>query len=234
MVFLGRPGTGRATVAELAGAVCGQRGLLSSGHLVRAERDDLIGVLPGQSAALVETSVRAALGGVLLLEEAHTVLTGPPGDPSSKEAARELVRLMEEHRHDLMVVAAGSARELPGLLAAHPGLDALFTRRLHFADLTEDELTAVFTERAHEAGFRLAPGTADAVRDRLRPSNRPRTPHNAHLATALFERAARAQAARIAGLDLDDQDLLRSLVPEDVPVSLADRDGARSGTGLYL
>lgn len=234
MVFLGSPGTGRATVAELAGAVCGRRGLLSSGHLVRVSRDDLVGAATGPGAALVENRVRTALGGVLFLEEAHTVLGRSSADAAADETVRELVRLVQEHRSDLLLVVSGPEKEISGLLEANPALDALLTRRLRFADLTEDELTAVFTEHAHESGFRLAPGTAEAVRERLRPRNRPRTLHNAHLAVALFERTARAQAARIAELDLDDQEVLRSLTPDDVPVDLPDRDGARSGPGLYL
>ncbi|WP_312893857.1 AAA family ATPase [Nocardiopsis composta] len=235
MVFLGGPGTGRGTVAELVGAVCGRRGLLSSGHLVRAGRDDLVGAFPGQSAALVETSVRAAAGGVLLVEDAHAVFVRPGADAAADEAVQALVRQVAAHRHDLLVIAAGPAEELPGLLAARPELDALFTRRLHFPDLSEEELAEVFAERAHEAGFRLAPGTAEAVRGVLRSRRRSAALRNARLAGALFERAARAQAARIAaGPGADDTDLLRELTPADVPADLPDPDAARHGFGLYL
>ncbi|MFW5415228.1 AAA family ATPase [Nocardiopsis sp. CNT-189] len=235
MVFLGGPGTGRGTVAELAGAVCGRRGLLSSGHLVRAGRDDLVGAFPGQSAALVETAVRAAAGGVLLVEEAHRVFARPGTDTAADEAVQALVRQVGAHRHDLLVIAAGPVEELPGLLAARPELDALFTRRLHFPDLSEDELAEVFAERAHEAGFRLSPGTAEAVRGVLRTRRRSAALRNARLAGALFERAARAQAARIAaGPGADDTDLLRELTPADVPSDLPDPDAARHGFGLYL
>ncbi|MBB6119209.1 AAA family ATPase [Nocardiopsis algeriensis] len=234
MVLLGSPGTGRATFAELAGQVCGRRGVLSSGHVVTVGRKDLVGLLPGQSAELVDAAVRSAAGGVLFLAEAHAVLVRPGADPSVDEAVRELVRLVELHRHDLLVVLSGAPEDLPALLEARPELDALFTRRLRFADLSEEDLAQVFAERAREAGFRAAPETVAAVRALLLDRPRPESPANARLAEMLFERAARAQAVRVAELDLDDEEVLRTLAPADVPVSLPDGGGARVGTGLYL
>ncbi|MFJ9552581.1 AAA family ATPase [Nocardiopsis sp. NPDC101807] len=233
MALLGPAGTGRSTFAELAGAVCGRRGLLSSGHVVRVGREELLGAMPGQSAQLTASAVRSALGGVLFVAEAHTVLARPGADASVDEAVRELVHLTGVHRHDLMVVVSGSAEGLPGLLEARPELDALLTRRLRFADLSEEDLAAVFSGLAQEAGFRLAPGTAEAVRGLLL-RGRPESPANARLAEDLLERTARAQAARVAELDLGDGDVLRTLAPEDVPVGLPGHGTAWTGPGLYL
>lgn len=222
--------------------MCARRGALSSGHLIRVRPEKLVGLV-GASAESdgtpVANTVRSALGGVLFLEEAHTLL-GRSASPMVGAAVRELARTVGQHRHDLLLVVSGDAEELPRLLSGHPELDALLTRRVCFPDLDPDELTAVFTERAHEAGLRLAPGTADAVRGCLRPGgpdgpgSPAAGPRGARVAADLFERTARAQAARIADLDLDDQDVLRTLTPEDVPVATSSREEERSGTGLYL
>ncbi|WP_017539801.1 AAA family ATPase [Nocardiopsis halophila] len=237
MVFLGAPGTGRTTVAELAGAVCARRGLLSSGHVAPVDREGLVGTLPGQSTALVQSAVRAAAGGVLLIEDAHTVLPRPSSGAAAEEAAEALVRLVREHRSDLLVIASGDPAELPALLDARPGLGALFTRRLRFPDLAVEELVAVFTDRAHLAGFRVAAGAAAAARDllaRARAAERgTAAPANARLAQAVFELTARNQASRIAGGDLGDAGVLRELTAEDVPAQPPDRAAERR-TGMYL
>ncbi|MDA2813407.1 AAA family ATPase [Nocardiopsis sp. RSe5-2] len=236
MVFLGHPGTGRTTVAELAGAVCARRGLLSSGHVAQVDREGLVGTLPGQSTALVESAVRAAAGGVLLIEDAHTVLPRPSSGAAAEEAAEALVRLVREYRSDLLVVASGDPEELPALLDARPGLGALFTRRLPFPDLAVEELVAVFTDRAHRSGFRVEAEAAAAARSLLardRAAGGTAGPANARLAQAVFEVTARNQAARIADEDLADPDVLRALTARDVPTVLPDRAAARR-TGMYL
>lgn len=236
MVFLGASGTGRSTVASLAGAVCARRGALSSGHLIRVRPEELVNTAVESGGTPVANTVRSALGGVLFLEEAHTLLARS-ASPVVEETVRELTRVVARHRHDLLLVVSGDGEELSRLLPDHPELDALITRRVRFPDLDPDELTAVFTERAHDAGLRLAPGTADVVRARLRPGgpgSPAAGPRGARLAADLFERTARAQAARIADLDLDDQDVLRTLTPEDVPVTTSGREQERSGAGLYL
>ncbi|NYI94004.1 SpoVK/Ycf46/Vps4 family AAA+-type ATPase [Streptomonospora nanhaiensis] len=233
LAFTGNPGTAKTTVATILGAVYGRRGLLSSGHLVRADRRTLAAPAYDREAEPVADAVRAALGGVLLVADAHELGANRPGQVPAAETVETLARLMAENRQDLVVVLTGPQAELGSFLDSHPALAAQIAKRLHFADYTDDELFAIVAERAREAGFRLGAGAAEAVRACL--ARTPRRPDfaNGRLAEAVFARTAANQAARIADRDRLDADVLRELTAADVPAT-ADDAPAEQRPGLYL
>ncbi|NEA28632.1 AAA family ATPase, partial [Actinomadura bangladeshensis] len=237
MVFMGNPGTAKTTIARLIAAVFARLGLLSSGHLVEVTRADLVAEFVGQTAPRVRAAVERALGGVLFVDEAYA-LSSAGGDRRDfgHEAIAELLRLMEEHRGDLVVIVAGYDAEMERFLDANPGLKSRFPKRLRFPDYTDDELVTIFEYMAAEAGFALAPGVLDVLRDRVAAHPRGASFGNARLVRNLLEASISRQAQRItAGHDegrevgAAEVGLLR---PEDVPDAPAREDDR--AYGLYI
>jgi SpoVK/Ycf46/Vps4 family AAA+-type ATPase len=227
MVFMGNPGTAKTTVARLLAAVYAQLGLLSSGHLVEVGRGDLVGEYIGQTAPKVEAAVQRALGGVLFIDEAYSLTDSDSPRDFGAEAVAALVKLMEDHRGDLVVVAAGYERQMQRFIDANPGLASRFPRQLHFPDYTDDELVRIFETMATQAGFVLGPGAADKVRDVLRRTARGDSFGNGRLVRNLLERTISLQAQRITSVErAQTPDELRALRAVDVPASASSRVGA--------
>ncbi|MEW2355896.1 AAA family ATPase [Spirillospora sp. NPDC029432] len=203
MVFTGNPGTGKTMVARLLGRIYKKLGVLSSGHVVEASRAHLVGEYIGQTAPRTRRLVERAIGGVLFIDEAYTLTQSPLKSDYGHEAIAELVKLMEDHRDDLVVVVAGYQREMAEFLAANPGLDSRFPKQLHFPDYTDDELVAVFEQLAGADGFRLAPGTTDLLRTTLRRVPRGSSFGNGRLMRNLLDVAVAKQAQRIASAERD-------------------------------
>jgi Holliday junction resolvasome RuvABC ATP-dependent DNA helicase subunit len=216
MIFTGPPGTAKTTVARLIAAIYAQLGLLSSGHLTEVTRADLIGRYVGQTAPLVTQAVAAALGGVLFIDEAYTLaISNSPGDYGA-EAIATLLKLMEDHRGDLVVIAAGYEPEMRALLQANPGLASRFPRTVHFPAYTDEQLTAIFASMARNAGLELADGTTAKLRAILAATPREKNFGNARHVRNLLEQAISAQALRITTPGADPAEI-RILRTEDLP-----------------
>ncbi|WP_433229853.1 AAA family ATPase [Actinomadura formosensis] len=198
MVFTGNPGTGKTMVARLLGRIYKRLGVLSSGHLVEASRAHLVGEYIGQTAPRTRRLVERAIGGVLFIDEAYTLTQSPLKGDYGHEAIAELVKLMEDHRDDLVVVVAGYQQEMAEFLAANPGLDSRFPKQIHFPDYTDDELITVFGQLAAADGFELAPGTEEVLRAMLRRAPRGPSFGNGRLMRNMLDIAVANQADRVA------------------------------------
>ncbi|TDB96472.1 AAA family ATPase [Actinomadura sp. 7K534] len=198
MVFTGNPGTGKTMVARLLGRIYKRLGVLSSGHLVEASRAHLVGEYIGQTAPRTRRLVERALGGVLFIDEAYTLTQSPLKGDYGHEAIAELVKLMEDHREDLVVIVAGYEQEMAEFLAANPGLDSRFPKQIHFPDYTDDELIILFGQLAAADGFRLAPGTEDVLLAMLRRAPRGPSFGNGRLMRNMLDVAVANQADRVA------------------------------------
>ncbi|MDA3642772.1 AAA family ATPase [Saccharopolyspora indica] len=215
LVFTGNPGTAKTTVARLVAAVYAKLGLLSSGHLVEVSHADLIAQYIGQTAPKVRAAVDSALGGVLFIDEAYA-LTPPDGRQSyGPEAIAELLRLMEEHRDDLVVIAAGYESRMVEFLRTNPGLASRFPSVVHFPDYAESELVAIFERMAGSAGFALADGVGAEVRGILRAAKRDESFGNGRVVRNLLDRAIALQGERITATEQDPAEV-RLLRPADL------------------
>ena len=196
MVFLGNPGTAKTTVARLLARIYAQLEVLSNGHLVEVTRGDLVGEYIGQTAPRTTAKFNQATGGVLFIDEAYSLIPPDSGRDFGHEAVATLLKLMEDHRDEVVVIVAGYPREMQRFLESNTGLASRFPKTLTFADYDADELVAIFQLIAEQAGFTVAPDVADglACAGALAATGR------------LRQRPVRAQRVRGGGLPAGDAD----------------------------
>lgn len=233
MIFTGPPGTAKTTVARLIGAIYAELGLLSTGHLVEVTRADLVGSYVGQTAPAVTEAVASALGGVLFIDEAYTLTLSTSPNDFGPEAIATLIKLMEDHRRDLVVIAAGYERQMATFLAANPGLASRFPVTIGFPGYTDDELVRIFTGMAGKLGLELADGVVAKLRAILAATQRGETFGNARHVRNLLEQALAAQALRITESAASHAEL-RILRPEDLPDPPKGSPLADHAPGQYL
>ncbi|GAB3944751.1 hypothetical protein GCM10029976_069380 [Kribbella albertanoniae] len=214
MVFVGNPGTGKTTVARLLAAIYRDLGLLGVGQLVETAGVDLVGDAYGRSAPRVRRIVEQALGGVLFIDEAYSLAEQ---DDLGKEAITALIKLMEEHRDDLVVVLAGYTEPMEMLFELNPGLRSRVPTTVEFEDYSVLELQEIFRSQATAGGFVLADGVLDRVAELLEPLLAEEEFGNGRDVRNLFEATVAQQAVRIVGLPDPSIDQVRELIPADLP-----------------
>ena len=154
MIFTGNPGTGKTTIARLVAKYLKAIGALRGGQLVEVSRGDLVGRYTGHTAPLTNSVIESALGGVLFIDEAYSLYRGEQ-DSFGLEAIDTLVKGMEDHRDDLVVILAGYTREMQQFLSANSGLASRFPNQIEFPDYTADQLLDITVSLASARGYRL-------------------------------------------------------------------------------
>jgi SpoVK/Ycf46/Vps4 family AAA+-type ATPase len=219
MVFTGNPGSGKTSVAKLMGELLASLGLLAKGHVVTAERHDLVAGYVGQTAARTQEKIDAAEGGILFIDEAYTLA---PADETSSdfgsEAIDTLLAAMEAGHERFAVIIAGNPSRMQQFIDANPGLRSRFTRYIHFPDYRPNELTQMFLQLCRQNGCVLGDGTAARIEAEISYLHAHRGPDfaNARVIRTLFDATIEQQAARVA----DDMSAdLALLLPADIPSS---------------
>ena len=208
MIFTGNPGTGKTTIARLVAKYLKAIGALKGGQLVEVTRADLVGRYTGHTAPLTNSVIESALGGVLFIDEAYSLYRGEQ-DSFGLEAIDTLVKGMEDHRDELVVILAGYTREMETFLTANSGLASRFPNRIEFPDYTAVELLQITQVLAKSKGYTLAEACTEPLLGyyaRWQESDA-RTAGNGRLARntlekAIFHQSRRLVAEPAAALDL--------------------------------
>ena len=216
MVFSGNPGTGKTTVARIMSRIYHSLDILSKGHLVEVDRSGLVAGYVGQTALKTQEAVQKALGGVLFIDEAYALTTRGPQD-YGQEAVETLLKAMEDHRDDLIVIVAGYIELMEEFVESNPGLESRFNRFIHFPDYTVEEMMGIFRMRCDKAGYTLAPEAGDELKRILAEKSKDSIGFgNARGVRNLFEKALSRQANRLAAMGQLTREQLMEIRAEDL------------------
>ncbi|MET0135809.1 MAG: AAA family ATPase, partial [Kibdelosporangium sp.] len=218
LIFAGPPGTGKTTVARLYGSLLAAMGVLAQGQVTEVARADLVGEYVGHTARRTTEAFDRARGGVLFVDEAYTLSSHSGGGHDfGREAIDTLVKLMEDHRDEVVVIAAGYDQEMARFLNANPGLSSRFSHRVRFADYSADELVTIVTQHATKAGYECTGPTLAALRAHFTATPRTTSFGNGRYARQVLDEAIARHARRTRGLRNPTMDDLCILQPDDMP-----------------
>jgi hypothetical protein len=216
IVFCGNPGTGKTTVARLLSQIYARLGFLTKGHLVETDRAGLVAGFVGQTAIKTTKACEEALGGLLFVDEAYALL-GQAND-FGREAVDTLLKFMEDHRDDLVVVVAGYPEPMNEFLDSNPGLRSRFTRHIVFPDYSPEELSCIFARFCDDARLTATPDAASYARELFESAyaDRDDTFGNARLVRNMFEQCLVRQARRLIDLNPLTDDMIKTIEAIDL------------------
>ena len=222
LVFTGNPGTGKTTIARAIGKIYKTLGILEKGHMIETDRSGMVAGYMGQTAEKVTEVVKTAMGGILFIDEAYSLVSDNEGD-YGQEAINTLLKLMEDNRDSLVVIVAGYTEEMESFINSNPGLRSRFNRYIQFNDYTDDELLQIFKQYVDEQDYKLEDDIDGVIMDAIRSIHASEGDNfgNARSMRNYFEKVISNQANRlidVGAAELDDTDELMIIKKEDFKI----------------
>ena len=228
LVFTGNPGTGKTTVARILARLYRKIGVLSKGQLVECDRSGLVAGYVGQTAVKTQKKIEEAMGGVLFIDEAYSLARGADqGSDFGQEAIDTLLKAMEDHRDDFIVIVAGYTKPMETFIQSNPGLKSRFNKFIEFPDYTVDELIRIFDLNCKKYQYVPDPEAREQVKTllMLQKAKEPENFANARAVRNLFESIITNQARRIAEMEHPTAEDMQRIQLEDLR---DDEDGSEA------
>ena len=224
MIFAGNPGTGKTTIARVVADMFKSMGILKKGQLVETDKAGLIAEYVGQTAKKTEEVFKSAIGGILFIDEAYSITND--GSSFGQECIDTLVKLIEDHKGELIVILAGYSEEMKDFMKANSGLESRFPLRIDFPDYSASELYEISKQMIAGRGFSLAEGSDNIIEEEIQLLKRHATASsgNGRMVRNFVESVIRRQSSRIATEDISGSDLT-TILPVDIRASEAVVEG---------
>ena len=215
MVFTGNPGTGKTMMARMMARIYRSLDILSRGQLVEVDRSGLVAGYVGQTAIKTQKVIEKAMGGVLFIDEAYA-LNGRSENDFGQEAIDTILKAMEDHRDDLVVIVAGYTDLMDRFIHSNPGLESRFNRFLLFDDYTIDEMVEIFRMQCKKGCYQLTEEARPLIRDYIAEESADDSFGNARGVRNLFEHVLVAQNNRLATMEKITREDLMTITADDV------------------
>ncbi|WP_295756833.1 AAA family ATPase [uncultured Holdemanella sp.] len=209
LVFKGNPGTGKTTIARLLSKIYRELGILEKGQLIEVDRGGIVAGYVGQTALKTKEKIDEAMGGILFIDEAYTLAKGE--NDFGQEAIDTLLKAMEDHRDEFIVIVAGYDEPMEAFLQSNPGLKSRFNEYIHFDDYSEEELFTIFGLLCEQNDFRMDLEAQETLKTYLNDLciHKPDNFANGREMRNLFDKSKSAHANRLASLnEISDEDLI--------------------------